>query len=220
MYRAGLITLLGLILAMALRSLPLATIGFVHDLTFSVPGLTDSITQVEFNDIDGDGFPEVLATDRLSVVLYSITGDSVIFTDSLLRQGFPTELLLEDVNRDSIADIVVAMYDPTHPLGSNGNDSAAVLIGYDGADSYAPTQPITYSNGFSINLSQVFQGPRVSSPRSIWIPTVSTNWCSLTSNNFTCSFSTSRRSAIPTSSIPSRILSSNSAPTSCRSSII
>jgi hypothetical protein len=96
-----------------------ATIGLDHEITFSVPGLENPITQVKFNDIDGDSFPEALVTDGTTLVLYSVFDDSVLFSaaTSWLAFSYPPEMLapgdmeLADVNRDSIGDIVLAYGD-------------------------------------------------------------------------------------------------------------
>jgi hypothetical protein len=80
---------------------------FQLELSFTVPGLPGAIQQVKFNDIDSDGSPEVLATDGHHVVLYSIRTDSLLFNLSLDDTVQLGAILLDDVNRDKIPDIVV-----------------------------------------------------------------------------------------------------------------
>ena len=91
-----------------------ASIELVEEANFTVRGLSGQIEQIKFNDIDGDGFPEVLASDGQDIVLYSVTGDSVIFASSLdsYYLAWPVNHRIEfaDVNRDSAPDIIVGYY--------------------------------------------------------------------------------------------------------------
>jgi Secretion system C-terminal sorting domain len=84
-----------------------STIQMYLDKSFTIPG-TNPITQLQFADWDRDGIPEVAALSSDSVVVYSITGDSIIFSyrnESI--QANPVSILFADVTRDSIPDLVL-----------------------------------------------------------------------------------------------------------------
>jgi hypothetical protein len=88
------------------------SIEFREVSTFTVPDI-DSITAFDFGDIDKDGVPDILAVDRDHFVLYSFARDSVYFMDRIdtgsdLRY---LHVLLKDVNRDSVPDIVIGCHD-------------------------------------------------------------------------------------------------------------
>lgn len=128
------------LLAVILLVLPLsihsASIGLLEELSFTIPKLQGEIIAFDFNDIDGDNIPEVLACDTTIWVLYSITGDSIVAWDSLpilysyftTREGY-VKLLLDDIDNDSNADVVVARMFGIRALGF---DSAVVITKYDG----------------------------------------------------------------------------------------
>jgi hypothetical protein len=72
------------------------------------------VDKIEFDDIDFDGQPEVLASDGSQIVLYSIAADSIYLSTTLDigKQIFDEniyEMVLADVNRDSITDIAVGV---------------------------------------------------------------------------------------------------------------
>ncbi len=113
-----------------------ASIDLIEEVSFTVRGLSGQIEQIKFNDIDGDGFPEVLASDGQDIVLYSVTGDSVVFAVPLdtayLARPINFRIELGDVNRDSIGDVVVGycgfdswLFDHDHRF-----------IAYDGASQF------------------------------------------------------------------------------------
>lgn len=86
-----------------------AGLAFQLERTFTIPGLSGTIRQMKFNDVDGDGVPEVLANTSAKVVLYSISGDSIIFS-ILADPGYQVLAIeLADVNRDSAMDIVAGL---------------------------------------------------------------------------------------------------------------
>lgn len=78
-------------------------------LSFTVPGLDGAIERIELADIDGDNFAEVLACDGHTVVLFSLP-NNMLFTDTLDSDYPEYEIELADVNRDSVADIVIGLY--------------------------------------------------------------------------------------------------------------
>ncbi len=125
---------LSIIILLAVSNLIASDIQFPLQISFTVPGLSGQITQIKFNDINGDGFPEVLATDGNRAVLYSITEDSILYSvDSDSGCQF-VATMFKDVTRDSIPDLV---------LGSQMNDNIYhVILGFridlfDGANNYA-----------------------------------------------------------------------------------
>lgn len=93
---------------------------------FTVDGL-GSISEMVYNDINGDGMPEVLIRSGQEVILYSLSGDSV-FWETVLDTGSYYGILLADVNRDSIVDVVTASYGGLNPYSEEG----VVLDVYDG----------------------------------------------------------------------------------------
>ncbi len=113
-----------------------ASIELVEEANFTVRGLSEQIEQIKFNDIDGDGFPEVLASDGQDIVLYSVTGDSVVFASSLDSDylAWPVNHRIEfaDVNRDSAADVVVGYYS----FESDRLDFDFTTLIYDGAHGF------------------------------------------------------------------------------------
>lgn len=109
--------------------------------------LQGEIIDFDFNDIDGDGNPEVLACDTSIWVLYSIFKDSILAWDTIPRlthsdQCFTfggegnTRLLLGDVNNDQILDISISKFSTASSYCINGIDSTAVLAIYDGNNNY------------------------------------------------------------------------------------
>ena len=132
------------LLAVTLLILPIsvhsASIGLIEELSFTIPKLQGEILDIDFNDINGDNIPEVLACDSSIWVLYSITGDSVVAWDSLaeIYSGFlagqrDVKLLLEYVNSDSSADVIVARNVSAHIYDS---DSSVAISMYSGASGY------------------------------------------------------------------------------------
>jgi len=90
------------------------SIDFNEVLSFSVPGL-GTIEKYDFGDVNFDGFPEILASDGNSAVLYSYRYDSVLFTFSLdtlgsQRDWFTYGLVIADINRDYFPDLVIGGY--------------------------------------------------------------------------------------------------------------
>ena len=77
-------------------------------LSFTVPGLDGAIEKIELADIDGDNLAEILACDGHKIVLFSLP-DNILFTDTLDSDYPEYEIELADVNRDSVADITIAL---------------------------------------------------------------------------------------------------------------
>jgi hypothetical protein len=107
----GRLILILILLLFAIPSIAHAGIGFLFERSFTVPSLTGELTQLKFARYDTDSIPEVIATDGHTVVIYSMTGDSVIFQ----RMVAPNTSICEsiefaDVNRDSIPDLACCVY--------------------------------------------------------------------------------------------------------------
>ncbi|MFQ5452731.1 MAG: T9SS type A sorting domain-containing protein [Candidatus Zixiibacteriota bacterium] len=116
-----------------------ASIEPILELTFTVPGLDSSIKQLVFNDIDNDNSPEVLAYDGSNLVLYSIENNSILFNDVINQilsgQQLNYKILLADINRDSIADIVFGRYFITEVTTFRFVTTCELWV-YDGAMNY------------------------------------------------------------------------------------
>jgi hypothetical protein len=103
------------------------------DVTIAVPGLEEPIEKVTFGDIDGHDSPELLVTDGESVLLYQPSTDETLFHHNLdsLADSFEIEgtygrnlvgleLVLADVNRDSLVDVIIAVGLPGDYLLTGG----------------------------------------------------------------------------------------------------
>ncbi len=98
------------------------SIKFEEVLTITVAGL-DTIRKCDFGNVYYfQDCPEVLASDGAKVVLYSYNRDSVLFSRSI-EYDFLTEyyngngynIMLSDIDKDAIADIVIATYNIAYP---------------------------------------------------------------------------------------------------------
>ncbi len=85
---------------------------------FTIAAL-DSISEVVYNDIDGDGIVEALVRSGQDVVLYSISREKVVWEKTLPISSF-YKVLLADVNRDSKVDMVTATYGGLGTFSSTG----------------------------------------------------------------------------------------------------
>ena len=143
------------LLAVTLLILPIsvysASIGLIEELSFTIPKLQGEIIAFDFNDINGDNIPEVLACDTSIWVLYSITGDSIVAWDSLaeIYSGFlagqrDVKLLLEDIDSDSSVDVIVARNVSVQLYDS---DSSVVISMYSGASGYETPVTKYFSGG-------------------------------------------------------------------------
>ncbi len=135
---------LSIIFVSTVSILVASEINFPLQLSFTVPGLSGPITQVKFNDINRDGFPEVLATDGQNVVLYSVTADSIIFDFECNTADCVQTMLFQDVNRDSIPDIVVDLRAEGPIFGGR-----SIIEIYNGALNYGTMDSISFPYYFS-----------------------------------------------------------------------
>ncbi len=83
-----------------------ASIDLVQEYSFQIP-MADTIRQIAFGDIDNDGTPEVLARTDHAFALYSILTDSILFQQSYSPDSFVTYVMIGDVNRDHVKDVVI-----------------------------------------------------------------------------------------------------------------
>ena len=86
------------------------SLGLTLEKQTVIPELVGNVRQVALIDLDRDGNPELLACDSTSGLFYSPEDDSIIFRFALLPFATNTNLLVADVNRDSIADLVIGQY--------------------------------------------------------------------------------------------------------------
>lgn len=101
--------LLGLMVPLLLVLPPTlwAEIGLNQQVSYDIPSLTGTIRAWDLNDIDHDGTPEILAADSTTLVVYSWRLDSVFTVQSIPTGWSRTSVLLADINRDSVADVVI-----------------------------------------------------------------------------------------------------------------
>ncbi len=83
-----------------------ASIDLVQEYSFQIP-MADTIRQIAFGDIDNDGTPEALARTDHAFALYSILNDSILFQQSYSPDSFVTYVMIGDVNRDHVKDVVI-----------------------------------------------------------------------------------------------------------------
>jgi hypothetical protein len=103
-------------------------------VSYTVPGLSNPIQQIDLADVDGDGSAEVLAFDAAEFVLYSPVADSTYFNISLdsivtsmdltncMEERDDARILIADVNRDSLLDALILvglLCDPGNPYTSS-----------------------------------------------------------------------------------------------------
>jgi hypothetical protein len=124
----------------------LAEVGFIHENGFSFPAFPPSASRVKFVDFDQDGLREFLAVCDTLVVLYEINSGSAIFvhhTDSLRPH---TQAIVDDVNGDAFADLVLVVAIPdTHSYLPTPTDWR--IICYDGATEFVDSlEALLHSN--------------------------------------------------------------------------
>ncbi len=95
-----------LILLFAISSTASA-IDLVKTLEFSIPEIT-SISEYSFGYFDDDATPEVLVRSDDRLVLYSISGDSLLY-DITLPDAYDYKIAFGDVNHDDVTEIIVAL---------------------------------------------------------------------------------------------------------------
>ncbi|MBK7141857.1 MAG: T9SS type A sorting domain-containing protein [bacterium] len=161
---AALLTLL------TMSATAVASVGFVHESTFTFPQFAPDISRVNFVDYNSDGQPELLAVNDTLVVLWDITGDSVIFSHATDTLHPHTRAVVGDVNRDSIPDLVLVVAVPdTAYLNLIPVPTDWQIICFDGAlgftdstfavhHSWAPWSPIEYSQGLDFLMIEDIDG--------------------------------------------------------------
>ncbi len=124
-----------------------ALIELIQELNFTVPMLQGEIVDFDFNDVDGDGFPEILACDTSLWVLYSIFKDSILAWDTLPKPAYSsqcfsngsesnTRLLLGDVYDDQSLDVSISRFVTLLGYCPDASDSTAVLAIYNSNTNY------------------------------------------------------------------------------------
>ena len=140
--RTALLRILFLSFVIMAPTLAHAGIGFLFEQTHTIPGLAGNIIGVRFGLYDNDSIPELIATDGHTVVIYSMTGDSVIFQRLVAADpAICQTAALADVNRDGIVDIACGVND-----FSAGYFSATV---YDGASGFNDTATVSLPHYYS-----------------------------------------------------------------------
>ena len=118
-----------------------ASLGLTHVTTYYVPGLVGSIEDVQFNDIDSDGSPEILACDGEALILYSPKTDIVHLEKPLDPRQIDYALTFEDINHDLIPDVIIGCY---FEAGSFGPDTVCMLEFFDGAAGYSTSDSLFF----------------------------------------------------------------------------
>ncbi len=114
---------------------------------FTVPGFTRQIEKLEFNDIDSDSEPEILASDGERLILYSPSNWSTLLNVPLVDNYTNYAIAFDDVNRDLIPDVVLAYY---FACRTTSPDTACVIYLYDGASGYLLTDSAHHEAGSMI----------------------------------------------------------------------
>ncbi len=93
-----------------------AQLGVSIERTITLPNTHGLVRNIVFQDYDFDGTSEVAFWDDSSIAVYSITGDSILWSitvptrddvsEALNWRGVTRQLLFDDCNRDSIPDLV------------------------------------------------------------------------------------------------------------------
>ncbi|UCC45395.1 MAG: T9SS type A sorting domain-containing protein [Candidatus Zixiibacteriota bacterium] len=113
--------------ATLLASPAMAGIELNHVLTIDIPDLNGGVQELVLEDINGDGYPEVAGADSLYAYLYSLIDQQMLMKQPLDTGWQDIKIMVGDVNRDSVADVVVAQVDNLWQL--------KVML-YDGASDY------------------------------------------------------------------------------------
>jgi len=100
------IVLTGLILVI-ISSQVFATVDLQLEQSISVPGLTGTLREIDFNDFDNDGNFEVAASNSSTIVVYSPHTDEIIFSSVIDTNYYIDKVIYEDANHDNIPDIVI-----------------------------------------------------------------------------------------------------------------
>ncbi|MEW6411124.1 MAG: FlgD immunoglobulin-like domain containing protein [Candidatus Zixiibacteriota bacterium] len=118
---------------------------------FTVPGFTRPIEKIKFNDINSDSNPEILAADGETMVLYSPSDWSTLLNIPLTDNYTDYAILFDDINRDSIPDIVLAYYFECRTILP---DTACRIYVYDGASGYTLTDSAHYDAGTMVTTDR------------------------------------------------------------------
>ncbi|MCK5125222.1 MAG: T9SS type A sorting domain-containing protein [candidate division Zixibacteria bacterium] len=120
MYRQ-LIIHIAVITLLVLSFSPVTATDLVKTQEFTIPDIS-TISDYSFGFFDDDSTPELLVRSDNQLLLYSISGDSLLYNITL-PTALNYKIALGDVNQDDITEIIVAMsFDIT-----TSSDSAAVI---------------------------------------------------------------------------------------------
>ncbi len=108
---------------------------------YYVPGCAGIIEQVQFNDADSDGLPEILACDGEKLILYSAGTDDILFESLLDPRHTDYTILFDDINRDLTPDILVGYY---YGNGGLPPDTVCRLEFYDGASNFTVSESLFF----------------------------------------------------------------------------
>lgn len=142
-----------LIILLSYPTISHATIDIVHDLTIKLPDMTGHILQAKFNDVDGDGFPEVLVTDGDSIYLYSVSSSNYKLITPVDTAYWLGDILFDDVDRDSLPDIVFELWP------KQNFEESILLRGFSSSDNYSMVRSASFgslSSPFGIGVPPLF----------------------------------------------------------------
>ena len=108
---------------------------------FAIPGI-QTISEYHFGNFDSDAVPELLVRSGTKLVLYSISGDSLLY-DITLPAASQYKTAMGDVNRDGQCEIIVAMSFAMSECEES--DSAAVIELYT-VENSSPVERVYFNN--------------------------------------------------------------------------
>jgi len=100
--------------------------------SFDIPGLANDIVVLDFSVENENGYLEIAATDCSNIVIYSADTDEVVFSTAIDPAYSITHILFDDVNRDSIPDIIIG----TESRYFSYQTCTTLVQLYDGASNY------------------------------------------------------------------------------------
>lgn len=148
---------LSILLILAVHQSACAGIEFQEVLSYTIPGF-ETVVPEGFADVDGDAVPEVLARSGDKIVVFSGTGDSVLFEASI-DTAYDRMFNFTDINGDSIPDIAIAYSYPIKEL----SDTAFAIDFFDGDVNYSQSRYYYSNTGYNIGGACFarFHGPGI-----------------------------------------------------------
>jgi hypothetical protein len=142
------ILVMGIVFVPLLFSFPEASVEFVLDQQFTVPGSARPVTRFIMGDIDNDLLPEALLLVGSTTYLFSISGDSTIFENTAEGTQTVQAIALGDVNRDSIPDVIISTLESPQT-----GKSISRVFAWDGASQFTSVESYTTD---TLNHGQYF----------------------------------------------------------------